>query len=133
MRMCLSAFIVIGSITLHGCGEGDKHNKQAISGTVKFKGKPVATGQLFFDPVGGQQVTTNTGVSNGEIKMTKAEGLSPGKYKWKLVVWDRIVTGEPGGGDTGGPAPKNLIPDKDNNKTFEVVAGKDNKLDIDIP
>jgi hypothetical protein len=117
-----------------GCGKDDKHNKQAVSGSVTFKGQPVKVGQLFFEPAAGQQVATNAGVEDGKFKMTKAQGLTPGKYTWKLVVFDRIAKGaEPGGADTGGPAPKNLIPPSENGKTFEVLDGKETILDIVIP
>ena len=134
MKMRMVGTFVLAIVALAGCGEADKHNKQALSGTVKFKGKPVAKGQIFFEPAAGQQVQTDRGVVDGQFKLTKADGLSPGKYMWRLVVWDReVVSREPGSGDLGGPQPKNLIPDKDNGKTFEVKAGEDNKLDIDIP
>jgi hypothetical protein len=126
------AFMAAGGlVTVAGCGPSDPFNRQPVTGTVTLKGKPVAYGQIFFEPLDNQGVGTNAEVKDGKFELAKKEGLSPGKYRWMLSVLDRIPT-EPGGADTG-PAPKNLVPAKDNGKDFEVKAGAENKLDIVIP
>lgn len=128
------AFLTVaGLAAVVGCGKSDPFDRQAISGTVTLKGQTVKVGQIFFEPAAGQGTGTNAGITDGKFALTKAQGLSPGKYTWRLLVLDRIPSGEPGGADVGGPTPKNLVPAKENGKEFEVKAGAENKLDIAIP
>lgn len=131
MRRTAIGFCFVAFLTFPGCSS-DKFNRQPVSGTVTLKGKPVEYGQIFFEPAEGQQWATNAGIENGKFSLSREQGLSPGKYSWKLNVPDRIVKGEPGGGDGGG-AVKNLVPDKANGGTFEVKANGENKLEIAIP
>lgn len=130
MRTTSLVFSVGLACLVAGCGKKDPFNKQPVSGSVSLKGKPVANGALYFEPSEGQGTATNVTVTNGTFALTKETGLSPGKYVWRLNVFEN-AGGEGGGADTG-RAMKNLVPEKENGKTFEVKEG-DNKLDIAIP
>ena len=132
--MCrVAVFAVVCVVGLAGCGTSDPFNKQPVSGMVKLKGQPVKTGQIFFEPAAGQQVATNATITDGVFRLTREQGLSPGKYTWKLLVLDKPAVAGPDGADVGGPAPKNLVPTKDNGGSFEVQTGQETKLDIAIP
>lgn len=118
-----------------GCAKKDPFNRQEVSGTVTLKGKPVETGSIYFEPQEGQGVATNASISKGTFRLPKdSNGLSPGKYKWDLVVMDGPGPGggEGGGADTG-VIPKNLILPSQTGKVFEVIVGLETKLTIDIP
>ena len=130
---CLT-LLTISFLSL-GCAKKDPFNRQEVSGTVTLKGKPVETGSIYFEPQEGQGVATNASISKGAFRLPKeSNGLSPGKYKWELVVMDGPGPGggEGGGADTGA-MPKNLVPPSQSSKVFEVVVGQETKLTIDIP
>ena len=117
-----------------GCAKKDPFNRQEVSGTVTLNGKPVDTGSIYFEPQEGQGVATNASISKGAFRLPKeTNGLSPGKYKWELVVMNGPGPGggEGGGADTGA-MPKNLVPSQ-SGKVFEVIVGQETKLTIDIP
>jgi hypothetical protein len=125
-------------LCLIGCSPRDPFNRQPVSGTVTLNGKPVKSGQIFFEPAAGQQVATNSTITDGRFQMTREEGLSPGNYHWKLLVLEGAMAVNPEGGDAAGygATPKNAVPAKANGGVFEVkeVRGTDGtKLDIAIP
>ena len=133
-RFTCLALLTISFLSL-GCAKKDPFNRQEVSGTVTLKGKPVETGSIYFEPQEGQGVATNASISKGVFRLPKeSNGLSPGKYKWELVVMDGPGPGggEGGGADTGA-MPKNLVPPSQSSKVFEVVVGQETKLTIDIP
>ncbi len=117
-----------------GCAKKDPFNRQEVSGTVTLKGKLVESGSIYFEPQEGQGVATNASISKGVFRLPKAtNGLSPGKYKWDLVVMDSPGPGGEGGGADTGVIPKNLILPSQTGKIFEVIVGQETKLTIEIP
>lgn len=133
MRGVSCAAAITAMVGLFGCGSGDPFNKQPVGGSVTIKGQPVKIGQIFFEPAAGQQVATNAQIVDGAFKLTKEQGLSPGKYSWKLLVYDRQPNNDAANPGPSGPEPKNIVPAKDNGGTFDVKAGEETKLDISIP
>jgi hypothetical protein len=130
-----SLLFVAFAVVAAGCSPTDPFNRQPVSGTVSLKGKPVKTGQIFFEPAAGQQLASNATITDGAFTMTREQGLSPGNYHWKLLVLDGPMPVNPDGGDAAGygPAPKNSVPAKANGGVFEVKDGVETKLDIAIP
>jgi len=131
-RLTSTTLLTIALLSF-GCAKKDPFNRQEVSGTVTLNGKPVETGSIYFEPQEGQGVATNASIIKGAFRLPKGtNGLSPGKYKWELVVMDKPGGGEGGGADTGA-MPKNLVPPSQSGKDFVVVVGEETKLTIDIP
>jgi hypothetical protein len=124
LRLCA----VVAMIGLAGCGSSDPFDRQPISGTVTFKGKPVMDGQIYFEPAEGQKLASNATISNGKFQLAKWQGLSPGKYHWQIFAADASAKGSDEEQTT-----RNLIPPELNGGTFEVKAGTETRLDIVIP
>jgi hypothetical protein len=65
-----------------GCGgAADTLPRQPVSGTVTFKGAPLKTGMIQFQPAEPGSVTAGgSAVTDGKYAIPVAEGLVPGKY-----------------------------------------------------
>ena len=99
-------------------GPTDDLPRQAVSGTVKFKGQPLTSGIIQFQPTSPGEVTAGgAGVTDGHYTIRKAEGLVPGKYQVMITSAGATAT-TPGAmpGDAP-PPPKEAIPAKYNAKT----------------
>ena len=130
------------ALLLSGCG-GDSvkgiPNLTPVTGTVKFEGKPVATGMITFSPVDPKSAG---GAVSGKIEsgsyrlMTSATdaGALPGDYKVAVVAKQGVDTMD----KDGKPVPaKNLVPDKYSSiETSELTAtvkkGEKNVVDFDL-
>ena len=127
-------------LVLVGCGGGatDELPRRAVSGSVTFNGKPLGSGSIAFDPVGGSANPTSGGslVQGGSYSIAQAMGLTPGTYMVSIRS----------GGDTALPldeapgapprkAAKDPIPDKYNNKSglkVELKDGGTTRFDFDL-
>lgn len=129
----LAAFV----LGLAGCG-GDPLQRQAVSGTVTFKGKPLATGSIEFFPA-DPGVGTGSGapIGDGLFQIAKDKGLSPGNYKVRVNAPDHVSQAPGGapGSDSAGTPPKELIPAKYNANTTltaEVKKGAENVFTFNL-
>ena len=52
-----------------------------MSGTVKYKGTPLANGSITFTPDGGSGSLGGATIKDGAFEMPAASGLLAGKYK----------------------------------------------------
>ncbi len=127
--------LIVALLTLSGCG--DPLNRQAVSGTVTFQGKPVVIGSVTFVPIPETGPTTGGAqVKAGKFEVLKAQGLAPGKYNVRFTAFDREVTGPaiPGTGPTIEP-PKEILPAKhgsDSKHEVEVKAGDPNVFEFKL-
>jgi hypothetical protein len=120
-------------LTLTACS-GDPLQRQAVSGSVSFKGTPIKVGNIDFSPLDGQKTMVGSAIEDGKFSIPRDKGLSPGRYKVTVNAPDRIPKDGPPGSDTG-PMQKELIPAKYNtNSTLEreVKAGQPNVFDISL-
>ena len=129
-------------VTAGGCGD-NAGGRQAVSGTVTLKGKPVEVGMLEFRPAAGASdgiTYTRSGavIADGKFEIPKEKGLVPGRYKVSISAPDKHH--KLGGDDLPGPTSsrtsKDLIPPEYNLKTkLEVDVKKDrsNAFDFAIP
>jgi hypothetical protein len=110
--------LVAGLACLPGGCKRDVLRRQAVSGTVTFKGQPLAAGKIEFSPVDGQATLVAGAIENGRYAIPAAKGLSPGTYK-VLVNAPEGGRGGPAGAPGGdlGPPPKELIPPRYNAQT----------------
>jgi len=126
-------------VLLVGCGPAD--NRQAVSGTVVFRGAPLKTGTIEFVPEGGQGSSSGAAIQEGKFSIPKASGLLPGKYLVRVTAGDgktRINSEEDAGGPGGDTniVSVDLIPPEwaeASTQTVEVQAGKGNEFAFDIP
>jgi hypothetical protein len=76
----------IGLIPVLGCGDDTGIGKRyPVSGTVKFKGEPLAKGRIDFQPTDPAKARPATGeIRDGEYSLTTLspdDGALPGQYK----------------------------------------------------
>jgi hypothetical protein len=69
---------------LVGCGS--KKDLKPVSGTVKIKGVPLASGMIQFLPTADSTATTQTaaGILEGKYDLPASQGLEPGKYQVRI-------------------------------------------------
>jgi hypothetical protein len=126
------------TVALAGCGGGDGLQREAVSGTVKFKGEPFKEGLIEFQPATPTLSTTGAApIKDGSYSISSSEGLQPGKYEVRITGAAPLVQRKPGEmpGDNPAPATKEIIPPKYNSKTTlsaEVKSGEPNKFDFDL-
>jgi len=121
-----------------GCG-GDKLNRQAVSGTVTYKGKPIVRGTVTFAPAdkGGPTQVTAT-VEDGKFSLPKEAGPSPGKYKVRFEAFEQLQYGPATPGDPAPPAKKldqEPLPAKygaESKVEAEVKAGGPNEFEFKL-
>jgi hypothetical protein len=128
-----------------GCGgAADNLPREPISGTVKFKGEPLKTGLIEFQPAGPGMATAGAAaITDGSYSLARAEGLQPGKYEVRITSAPQKAGGPPADrdlrrampGDYQVPPATELIPAKFNSNTTlsaDVTKGGPNKLDFDL-
>ena len=109
------ALIVLCSASLFiGCDNGDAEPSIPISGTVSYKGKPIAGGEIRYvpaDPKVGRTAYGSIGDSGNFAMSTTVSisGVVPGEYK--IVV---IPEQQQGAAPSGGPSSAPVEHPKDN-------------------
>lgn len=95
------------ALSLAGCGNG--LNRQAVSGTVTYKGKPIVRGTVTFAPVegGAAPVHVSAPIEDGKFSVPKEAGPVPGKYVVRFEAFEQLLFGAPTPGDPA-PPPKKL-------------------------
>ena len=119
--------------------EDDGLPREAVSGTVTFKGQPLDVGTISFRPA-GTSVTADGLIENGSYSISRDHGLVPGKYKVVISAGDGSKTKREAGVAPGSePRPKRQaierIPPQYNSAstlTAEVTAGGKNVFPFDL-
>jgi hypothetical protein len=118
-----------------GCG--DPLNRQAVSGTVTYKGKPIVAGSVAFVPIPETGPTSSGApIKDGKFEIPESQGLSPGKYRVRFAGTDKEVNAPaiPGSGPTPQP-PKEILPPKHTHQStheVEVKSGEPNTFDFNL-
>ena len=130
--LCVVVCAGVSVISLTGCGSDSGHH---VSGTVKFDGKPIPQGMIYFTPDASQKNVGATGyatIKNG-IYNTAVNGKPTlgGPMLVKIEGVDPAVKGTPVEGDTSGEVTiKSLFP------TYETTASLPKstaKQDFEVP
>jgi hypothetical protein len=94
-RLSLALLVVPAVLIILGCSDDGLGKRYPVSGTVKYKGEPVAKARISFNPAkAGVGRGASGQVINGEFKLTTLnpdDGAMPGEYK--VTVDDREVDG----------------------------------------
>lgn len=141
-RTPLSATFVLAGLLLAGCGGGSKN--AAVSGTVTYKGKPVAKANVSFTPVDSKGLAAG-GLTDASGYFTLGslganDGAAPGQYRVSVIA--RGPDRPPKPGETGSGMPGEMMPGdpviptkyfqpESSGLTFEVKRGS-NRFDIEI-
>src|SRR5438094_3135175 len=111
-RCILVLFPALGLLV--GCGH-DPNARQAVSGTVYFKGQPLDQGRIHFVPTNKGPSETGATIENGKYTIPRDLGLVPGTYKVSVYSYDRKGAKVPSNEIPGEPAAtqaKERIPSK---------------------
>jgi hypothetical protein len=122
-----------------GCQNSNPQNRQKIEGDVTLGGKPVASGNIEFEPIGDQKERTQSGalITNGRYSIPASSGLVAGEYKVRISVMEEVA-----GSRVDNPDPmqstveyRDLAPPEFGNQTAQKVTvetGKKNKFDFNM-
>jgi hypothetical protein len=134
-----AGLLVSLALAAAGCAP-DYGGRQAVSGTVKFKGQPLDDGVIEFRPLEGDGATkSGAQILSGQYQIPAEFGLVPGKYRVSITAGDgrtRANTEEPPGPTGANIVSKDRIPPEYNlesKQEVEVTAKGPNVFDYDIP
>jgi len=129
--------LLLTILLLPGGCSGDPLDRQEVSGTVKYKGKLLVIGTIEFKPADGQATGVAATIKDGQYRIDRIKGLSPGNYTVLINAPD--VRGRnlnpTGPADDQLPPPKELIPEIYNSKTklqARVEKGGENSFPFDL-
>ena len=136
MRVIGSLFLVALFMIASGCGSSDPLNRQAVSGTVKVKGKDVVYGRIEFAPNEGQQTPLTLEIREGKYSVGKVGGLAPGKFTVRFTAFDSAPPPAPDiPGNPTGPQPKDITPVQygaQSKEAITVKVGDKNEFTFDL-
>jgi hypothetical protein len=79
--------VVIAMISLSGCRE-EGLQRAVVSGTVTFKGMPVADGQIMFTPAANSQVPpAGSAIVDGHYTVKSRGGVPVGSYRVNIEAF----------------------------------------------
>jgi len=89
-------FAGFGLLLALGCGDDTGLSRRyPVSGTVKYKGEPVAKGQITFAPTSADGRAANGDIVDGSYSLTTAtpgDGALPGSYNVTVVSVEADTT-----------------------------------------
>lgn len=135
-RLPLGLFCVCAVLAVQaGCGGGPK--RYAVSGEVKWRGRPLDQGAITFlpdDPSLGS--SGGAVIKDGRYDIPARNGLLAGRYKVMITSADPSKVADPDAlPGPSGPLPKDRIKPKYNAQTeltAEVKAKGPNTFDYDV-
>ena len=78
-RRTLACLALGGAAALVGCGRGDGIQRVDLSGAATYRGQPIESGSITFDPQGGGPVAVAQ-IAGGVYKATGPGAVPVGKY-----------------------------------------------------
>ena len=137
---CRTPVVFVLGVVVAGCGGAtDGLPREAVSGTVTFKGQPLDVGSISFRPT-TTSVAAESLIEKGSYSISRDQGLVPGKYKVLIFAREgsepkRAEGVAPGSEPRQKQRPADLIPPEYNSATTltaEVTAGGKNTFDFDL-
>lgn len=120
-------------VALVGCGDGAVD----VRGTVTYKGKPVESGAIVFEPEDRNGPTKGAAITNGEYHLSGPNQVTPGVKIVRIQAFGpsgRKISAAPGSTKMVDEI-KQYIPTKyntDSEVKVTVESGKENKFDFDV-
>jgi hypothetical protein len=90
-RASFTCLLVGMGVFASGC-TGDGIVRHQVSGKVTFQGQPVNDGAIILEPdasIGKIAPTSFARIENGSFRTTRAEGPTTGKYKLRIMGYDK--------------------------------------------
>jgi hypothetical protein len=129
-----ATFVLLAAVAAVGCGDDGGVKKYTVSGTVKYKGAPLAGGAVDFIPEAGDTSgTVSTEIRDGKYEFGSGNGVPAGKYKVSITAGFAGPPPNPSG-DEKGRSPVISLPDRYNAQTVlraEVTADGKNVFNFD--
>jgi hypothetical protein len=149
-RFWALAAVAFSLLAIAGCGDDEFGKRYSVKGTVKYKGQPVASGTITFDPLDAEKGRSASGtIEQGAYRLSTAgesDGALAGKYRVKImsrnVDYSQVKANAGGGAGRqtdilkANKAAKDLIPSK--YSTIETsglnaeVKTESNTIDFDL-
>jgi hypothetical protein len=137
----LRGFVLAAAVSgmLIGCGKSSTVERQEITGTVKFRGRPVDDGYIRFAPLDGQPSGDSAQIVKGKYTIVRAKGMYPGKYRVSIWAGNEMSgagDASPDSPHAGKPQARERIPAKYNNESElvrEVTQDGPNEFNFEIP
>jgi hypothetical protein len=108
MLKFLTRFMTLAAVAALAAGCGNKLERQAVSGTVTYKGKPITRGTVTFAPAGGAGPTqVSAPIEDGKFSIAKDAGPIAGKYVVRFEAFQQLIYGPSIPGEAA-PQPKKL-------------------------
>jgi hypothetical protein len=131
-RLAPLALALVAPFWMVACGSGGIPTVPS-EGTVTFKGQPLATGQVLFQPETGPPGVTGL-IENGKFTLgtnVDGDGAPPGKYRVAVFSYKDVRLA---GGET---ASRSIIPDRYTNPeksglVVEIPKGGKNDIKIEL-
>ncbi len=124
------AIVLLWLAALAGCGSGSGPDRIPVSGTVSYRGQPVAQGEIRFQPAEGTKTSpSGATIKDGQYKVTARGGVPTGKFRVVITAFrpdPRPVTQKHMGGIAGGKPLLQYLPPKYNDKSeLEITIAPD--------
>jgi hypothetical protein len=101
MRYCIVGVGLVSFLLClcAGCKEDNPLNRQAVSGTVTFNGKPVPRGSITLVPRENPTTISGGEIKDGRFTIVGRKGVAPGEYGVSIRIpdpnWTRELAPEP--------------------------------------
>jgi len=136
-RIALYRATILVLTTVSGCGSSETLNRQPLSGSVTFDGKPLASGAILFEPA-TQESGTAVGavIRTGTFAISQKEGPVPGSYRVRIYASSGIQARPTKGQTERSPRPMvEFLPEHYNAKTellADVTGLRPNRFRFDL-
>jgi hypothetical protein len=135
-RVILASMSLCVLTAVAGCAGEEQASVFPVSGKVTYRGKPLDTGRVVFNPLGnGLELAEGDIQPDGSYRLkteSGAEGAAPGEYKVTVHAFTPGVGEE--GVDANYKPPKPLVPSKylsmDASPLSKTVEKKENVIDL---
>lgn len=133
-----AAAVCLAALLGAGCGPKDPLGRQAVTGTVRFRGAALDQGSIEFSPIeGGPKTAAGGPVKEGRFRIAKQQGLAPGTYRVRVFSADAAAAPvQPDFPGEHGAVPRERIPPEWNSrsdKQITVTPDGPNDFSFDIP
>ena len=133
IRWAITIAVCLGIVAVGWQSRGLLHDRVAVSGTVYFRGQPLARGIIRFIPLESGQETGGAVIVEGRYLIPGSRGLLPGLYAIRVTAPRRSSAGNHDTSEIARMA--ELIPFDYNQRTTlfcSVQRGRSNVLDFDL-
>lgn len=136
------ALVSLGVLFSVGCGGGPPRDtiadRQEVSGTVTWQGKPLAWGTISFEPLTeNPNAGTSADIEAGKFTIPRSRGPGPGTYRIRISGGHNPADNPAvAGAATDDAPPKSMVPEAYNTKsklTAEVTKGGSNQHTFNLP